>query len=78
MYEIIETYWNVNGYVILSLLQILSEIIETYWNVNASKTDDKDSWFVRNNRNILECKFLPEPDWVSEEIEIIETYWNVN
>ena len=32
----------------------------------------------RNNRNILECKFINRFCQVNFIIEIIETYWNVN
>ena len=33
--EIIETYWNVNGCLVLNELHAYEEIIETYWNVNS-------------------------------------------
>ena len=52
---LIETYWNVNIYVSLILLDPSRVLIETYWNVN---TDNLYSSrvVVRINRNILECK----------------------
>ena len=39
--EIIETYWNVNVILAISLILFPSEIIETYWNVNESKIRQK-------------------------------------
>ena len=33
---------------------------------------------ARNNRNILECKFIPVIFSAFNVPEIIETYWNVN
>ena len=37
--EIIETYWNVNVILAISLILFPSEIIETYWNVNESSSE---------------------------------------
>ena len=34
------------------------EIIETYWNVNELKAAREEAAVARNNRNILECKWV--------------------
>ena len=54
------------------------EIIETYWNVNFFKELTEQGTQYRNNRNILECKFMSDKGILFSFMEIIETYWNVN
>ena len=55
-----------------------SEIIETYWNVNFSVRYICIPERKRNNRNILECKYIYSITNIFNYSEIIETYWNVN
>ena len=60
------------------LFKLPSEIIETYWNVNCCQVGISIRDLDRNNRNILECKFIICPLCFTVSLEIIETYWNVN
>ena len=77
-FEIIETYWNVNCFCFSCNIFCIFEIIETYWNVNEVYLPYKNEYIIRNNRNILECKFGIARKLSCLRSEIIETYWNVN
>ena len=58
---LIETLWNVKLFSWLSTLWTSSVLIETLWNVKLIDYQDIAE-ATRINRNIVECKGLPEED----------------
>ena len=75
---LIETYWNVNQVSPSFTSFLFSILIETYWNVNYIAYEIISIFKNNINRDILECKLVHHPCFLSIDCILIETYWNVN
>ena len=54
------------------------ELIDTLWNVNEEPEEPEEPKKKRINRYIMECKYSPNPYFITICGELIDTLWNVN